>query len=259
MELLGYFGASLVGISLGLLGGGGAILAVPLFVYFFSLPPSLATTYSLFVVGVSSLIGFVRNFRQGQVDLRAGFYFAVPSFLGVLLVRRWLLPIIPDQWVWGPVLFNKEVVILSSFAVVMVMAALAMLLPRASAAKDPAAPGVFALKALGVGAVTGFVGAGGGFLIVPSLVRMSGLGMKVAVGTSLGVIAANSLLGFFGDLWARTPMDFGLLLRVGALAVAGIFVGSYWSQHTSEARLKPAFGIFVLLLGGIIIVQQMLN
>lgn len=258
MELLGYAGAAVIGISLGLLGGGGAILAVPLFVYFFALPPSQATTYSLFVVGISSLIGFVRSFREDQVDLKSGVLFAVPSFLGVLLVRRWLLPRIPSQWMWGEIVFNKEVVILSSFALVMLLASLAMLLP---AKKKDRAKGsqLFAVQALGVGAITGFVGAGGGFLIVPALVKMSGLGMRVAVGTSLGIIAANSLLGFFGDVFAGSHLDLGLLMKTSLLAVSGIFVGSYWGQRTSEAKLKPAFGFFVLVLGCVIILQQAFN
>lgn len=258
MELLGYLGAAVIGISLGLLGGGGSILAVPLFVYFFSLPPSQATSYSLFVVGLSSLIGFVKSYRQGLVDIKAGVLFAVPSFVGVLGVRRWILPRIPSQWMWGAIAFDKEVVILTAFAVVMLLAALAMLIPTKKAEASAGALG-FATKALAVGTVTGFVGAGGGFLIVPALVKMSGLGMRVAVGTSLGVIAANSLLGFFGDVIAGATLDYLLLLKTSVLAMAGIFLGSYWGQHTSEAKLKPAFGVFVLVLGGIIIFQQAFN
>ncbi|UXR65010.1 sulfite exporter TauE/SafE family protein [Bdellovibrio bacteriovorus] len=258
MELLGYFGAAVIGISLGLLGGGGSILAVPLFVYFFALPPSQATSYSLFVVGLSSLIGFVKSFRQGNVDLKAGILFAIPSFVGVLGVRRWILPHIPVQLMWGDVAFDKEVVILTAFAVVMLLAALAMLIPAKKAEASSGAM-TFAAKALGVGAVTGFVGAGGGFLIVPALVKMSGLGMRVAVGTSLGVIAANSLLGFFGDVASGAALDYLLLLKTSVLAVAGIFLGSYWGQHTPEAKLKPAFGVFVLVLGCAIIFQQAFN
>lgn len=258
MELLGYLGSAVIGISLGLLGGGGSILAVPLFVYFFSLPPSQATSYSLFVVGLSSLIGFVKSYRQGLVDIKAGALFAVPSFVGVLGVRRWILPRIPAQWVWGTITFDKEVVILTAFALVMLLAALAMLMPTKKAEKNSGALG-FATKALGVGAVTGFVGAGGGFLIVPALVKMSGLGMRVAVGTSLGVIAANSLLGFFGDIVGGAVLDYMLLLKTSVLAMAGIFLGSYWGQHTPEAKLKPAFGVFVLVLGCMIIFQQAFN
>ncbi len=254
MELWGYFGAMMIGVSLGLLGGGGAILAVPLFVYFFSVPPTVATTYSLFVVGLSSLVGFFQSFRQGQVDLKAGLLFAAPSFAGVVFVRCLLLPLLPQQWIWAGFVFDKDIVVLASFAIVMLSAASAMILPRSSKGQS-LGPFGFALRAFVIGGVTGFVGAGGGFLIVPVLVSLLSLSMRVAVGTSLGIIAVNSLLAFFGDVWGGVPLDGRLLFITSLAALAGIFFGSSARGFIPEQKLKSGFGVFVFILGCFIFIQ----
>ncbi|WP_413944342.1 sulfite exporter TauE/SafE family protein [Bdellovibrio sp. HCB-162] len=260
MEVLGYIGAALVGISLGLLGGGGSILSVPLFVYFFALPPTQATSYSLFVVGVASAVGFVKAWKAGNTRLSSGVLFAIPSFLGVLFIRRLLMPYIPESLSLLGWNISKESLVMSSFALVMLAASLSMLRPRKSTLPvEKTAPLSFAFKAFLVGSVTGFVGAGGGFLIVPALVVLGGLTMKHAVGTSLGIIAVNSLLGFASDVAVNVAIDFSFLLLVTFIAVGGIFVGSYFGKRTSEAQLKPAFGIFVLLLGTGIFAQQLMK
>ncbi|MBO9667545.1 MAG: sulfite exporter TauE/SafE family protein [Bdellovibrio sp.] len=257
MEMLGYFGATLIGISLGFLGGGGSILAVPLLVYIFKIPASNATLYSLFIVGLTSLIGFSRAALREQVSLRALFSFAVPSLLGVLLVRRILLPLMPVSFDLGVLSFSKDTLIMTAFAVVMLLASLAMIRPQKSSAAEAPDPWSRAMaKALGVGAVTGFVGAGGGFLIVPALVVMSRIPMKVAVGTSLGVIAFNSLIGFAGDAMGGISIDYFFLVKLSVLAVAGLFLGSYWGQNTSEKSLKPLFGYFTLVVGALIFMAQ---
>ncbi|MEK2644841.1 sulfite exporter TauE/SafE family protein [Bdellovibrio sp. BCCA] len=258
MELLGYIGAALIGVSLGLLGGGGSILSVPLFVYFFALPPTQATSYSLFVVGVASAVGFAKAWKAGNIHLSSGVLFAIPSFLGVLFIRRFLMPYIPENMNLLSWNVSKEFLVMTSFALVMLTASLSMLRPRKNTALvEKTAPLSFALQAFLVGSVTGFVGAGGGFLIVPALVVLGGLTMKHAVGTSLGVIAVNSLLGFASDVAVNTAVDFSFLLLVTSIAVGGIFVGSYLGKRTSEAQLKPAFGVFVLILGTGIFAQQL--
>ncbi|WP_374079043.1 sulfite exporter TauE/SafE family protein [Bdellovibrio bacteriovorus] len=260
MELMGYLGAALIGISLGLLGGGGSILSVPLFVYFFALPPTQATSYSLFVVGVASAVGFAKAWKAGQIHLRAGFLFAVPSFLGVLFIRRFVMPHIPAEMDILDWKLSKEFLVMSSFAVVMLAASVSMLRPRKEKVhSEKSAPWTYAFKAFLVGSVTGFVGAGGGFLIVPALVVLGGLAMKHAVGTSLGVIAVNSLFGFASDVVAHVAMDFIFLMKVTVIAVVGIFIGSHWGKRTSEAQLKPAFGLFVLILGTGIFAQQLMK
>ncbi|MFS4457780.1 sulfite exporter TauE/SafE family protein [Bdellovibrio sp. HCB2-146] len=259
MEILGYIGAMIVGVSLGLLGGGGSILAVPLFVYLFQVPATEATTYSLFVVGFASLIGFLQAFRADRVDLKAGFAFAVPSIIGMTVVRRFILPLIPGEWIWGEFQFSKDGLILVSFAVVMVAAATAMLRSKTETfhvlSKNRLA---LIIKAFGVGSVTGFVGAGGGFLIVPTLVSIFGLNMRRATGTSLGVIAITSFSGFFGDVLVGRPLDFFLLGSVTALSVIGILIGIVLGKQVTDQKLKPAFGVFVLIAGAAIIFKQVM-
>lgn len=257
MELLGYLGAVIIGISLGFLGGGGSILAVPLLVYFFMISATTATSYSLFVVGVTSLVGFVRAARAQQVSYKSLVGFAIPSFLGVLLVRRILLPKIPQDISALGFWISKDSLVLMAFAIVMLLASLAMIRPQNN--KDSSTQErwwVFSAKAFGVGAVTGFVGAGGGFLIVPALVVMNRLPMKLAVGTSLGIIAFNSLLGFVSDALGGIAIDYLFVLKLSALAVLGILVGFRWGQNTSEAKLKPFFGYFVLIVGALIFISQ---
>lgn len=256
MELLGYIGAALIGLSLGLFGGGGAILAVPLFVYFFKVPPFLATSYSLFIVGVSSAFGFYRAVQKKQMDWRSGWAFALPSLLGVFLIRHGVMPLIPMSWQWGALTLDKDSVVLVSFSVIMVLAAGSMIFSKSSTQSARSSILQFALKAFIVGGVTGFVGAGGGFLIVPALTFFAGLSMPVAVGTSLGVIALNSLLGFGGDLFKGVDLQWGLLAAVTAIALLGLVLGTKLAPMISEKKLKPLFGYFVLVLGGVILILR---
>ncbi|QDK44903.1 sulfite exporter TauE/SafE family protein [Bdellovibrio sp. ZAP7] len=258
MELLGYFGATLIGVSLGFLGGGGSILAVPLLVYIFKLPAATATLYSLFIVGLTSLVGFVRAARLKQVSFSAMMSFAIPSLAGVLLVRRVLLPLMPGFLDFGFMTLSKDTLIMTAFALVMLLASIAMIRPGKKDVEQKLQDPwwLSAVKALGVGAVTGFVGAGGGFLIVPALVVMSRLPMKIAVGTSLGVIAFNSLFGFLSDAISGVAMDFVFVLKISILAIAGIIVGLKWGQNTSDVKLKPLFGYFVLIVGALIFMSQ---
>ncbi len=261
MELLilfgGYLGASMIGVSLGFLGGGGSILAVPLLVYFFNIPASLATTYSLFVVGLASLVGFARAAHMKRISWKALFSFGLPSLLGLLTVRRLLLPQIPEKFLLLNMTMDKNVLIMSSFAIVMLSASLSMVRHKKDPTQEEASWGISVVKALLVGGVTGFVGAGGGFLIVPALVLMSRLSMTIAVGTSLGVIALNSLLGFVADIWGATVIDYFFLMKLASFSVVGILVGLVWGQKTSEQKLKPAFGFFVLVVGALIFAQQL--
>ncbi|MEK2687701.1 sulfite exporter TauE/SafE family protein [Bdellovibrio sp. GT3] len=260
MELLGYVGAVVIGLSLGLLGGGGSILAVPLLVYLFKVPAGTATFYSLFIVGLTSAVGFVKAAQAKQVNLSALAVFAIPSMAGVLVVRRLILPTVPTVVDFSVGSISKDALILIAFAVVMLMASVAMIKPRAketSQQKDPL--WISAGKALSVGAVTGFVGAGGGFLIVPALVVMNSLPMKIAVGTSLGIIALNSFFGFFSDAIGGMSVDWSFVLKISALAVVGIVSGQQLGKRTSDTKLKPMFGVFVLIVGAAILLAQLLS
>jgi uncharacterized membrane protein YfcA len=262
MEILGYLASLIIGVSLGLIGGGGSILTVPVLVYLMGVAPVEATAYSLFIVGATSLIGAIPKFRHGLVDLRTALVFGAPSILAVYATRKYLVPAIPEEvFSIGGFTITKSVLTMLLFAILMVAASLSMIRqPRESAeGKDGERAFNYPLilvEGTVVGVLTGLVGAGGGFLIIPALVLLSRLPMKMAVGTSLAIIAAKSLIGFLGDLSNRT-MEWGLLLTVTTLAIVGLFLGDRMSRRVDGARLKKGFGWFVLVMGAYILLQQL--
>ncbi len=260
MEILGYILAIVMGLTLGLLGGGGSILTVPILVYVIGIEPVLATAYSLFVVGSSAVIGAVRKSRQGLVDWKTGLIFAVPSLLAVFFTRYTLVPALPDHLATiGDFELTKEVAIMIFFAIVMLLASYTMIKGRrekeAATQKHFNVPMIL-LEGLVVGVVTGLVGAGGGFLIVPALVLLVGLGMKEAVGTSLIIIAIKSLIGFVGDLGSGQLIDWNFLLLFTAFSMLGMFIGIYLTQFIKAQALKKVFGWFVLVMGIFIILKE---
>ena len=264
MVIVGYFASALIGISLGLIGGGGSILTVPVLVYLFGVDPVLATAYSLFIVGSTSLVGAVPKYREHLVNLRTAAVFGIPSIAAVYLTRAWLMPLIPATILRiGGFSLTKPVFIMALFAVLMVFASLSMIRKKNGAkAPEPEGAQVFnypliLLEGAIVGVLTGLVGAGGGFLIIPALVLFSKLPMKQAVGTSLLIIAAKSLFGFLGDL-SHYRFDWLLLGSVTALAIAGIFIGNRLNRKIDGDKLKRAFGWFVLVMGIYILLRELL-
>lgn len=260
MEILGYLLAVVMGLTLGLLGGGGSILTVPILVYVLGIEPVLATAYSLFVVGGSAVIGAARKSKQGLVDWKTGIIFAVPSLIAVFFTRYTIVPAIPESLFFiGDFELTKQVAIMVFFAVVMLLASYSMIKGRKDqeAAKEKRfnAPMIL-LEGLVVGVVTGLVGAGGGFLIVPALVLLVGLGMKEAVGTSLIIIAIKSLIGFVGDLGSGQAIDWTFLLSFTGFAMIGMFGGIYLTKYVNASSLKKAFGWFVLVMGLFIILKE---
>ena len=270
MELLGYFGAVLMGLSLGLIGGGGSILTVPILVYLFHIDAVMATAYSLFIVGLTSLIGSGSHMRLGNIHWRTAIVFGIPSILSVYATRAWLVPALPDPlFSVGGVVVGKSIGILIFFAVIMVVAAFSMIRrPRMVKAEvqeeirndsgkgKPFNYPLILVEGIVVGAITGIVGAGGGFLIIPALVLLAKLPMKQAVGTSLIIIAAKSLLGFLGDLRGEEVIDWSFLGIFSVIAIAGILIGARLSKRISNAHLRPAFGWFVLVMGIYIITRE---
>ena len=258
MAIVGYILSVFVGITLGLIGGGGSILSVPILKYAFGIADSaLVTSYSLFIVGITSLIGVFRHYKMGNIHLKTAFTFAVPSIFSLLFIRKIIVPQIPA------VLFNigdfslsKNVFLMLVFAVLMILAAYNMI--KKSSPKAQPAPNPFRLILIGVmvGVVTGFLGAGGGFLIIPALILFAGLQMKEAIGTSLLIIAINTLIGFAGDVANGVQIDYPFLLTVSAMAVVGIFIGTFLSKKIDGNQLKPAFGWFVLIMGIYIILKE---
>jgi uncharacterized membrane protein YfcA len=260
MEILGYALAIVMGFTLGLLGGGGSILTVPILVYVLAIEPVLATAYSLFVVGSTSVVGAIKKSREGLVDWKTGLIFAVPSLIAVFFTRYTLVPAIPeDLFRLGDFLFTKQVGIMVFFAIVMLLAAYSMIKGRKEkeeTEKKELNIALVGLEGLIVGVVTGLVGAGGGFLIVPALVLLVGLRMKVAVGTSLIIIAIKSLIGFLGDLGSGQAIDWSFLSIFTAFSIVGMFLGIYATQFVKPASLKKGFGWFVLAMGIFILLKE---
>ena len=264
LEVLGYLGALLTGVSLGLIGGGGSILIVPVLVYLFKVNPTLATAYSLLVVGTASLVGSVQYARQKLIDYKTAVVFAIPAFLGVFLARVYVVPALPAEiHDFGSFVLTKDVLIMLVFATVMLLASISMIRGRkdAESEEEETTPvqynyPLIGLEGLGVGALTGFVGAGGGFLIIPALVLLAKLPMKMAIGTSLVIISSKSLLGFVGDVFAQDSIDWIFLLSITGVSVGGIFIGTFLSKFIPGKKLKPAFGWFVLIMGIYILGKQ---
>ena len=275
MEIIGYIGAVLMGLSLGLIGGGGSILTVPILVYLFQVDAVLATAYSLFIVGLTSLVGSVSHVRLGNVHWRTAIVFGIPSIISVFLTRSYLVPRIPDPIMnfgqdpsgGAALVITKSVGLLLLFAVIMVMAAYSMIKPAKKSGDNTSEkaedvqpqfnyPLILAEGAI-VGLVTGLVGAGGGFLIIPALVLLAKLPMKQAVGTSLMIIAAKSLIGFVGDMRGNEVIDWSFLGVFSSIAVVGILLGSWLSKRIPGEKLKPAFGWFVLVMGTYIIIKEL--
>lgn len=256
--MLGFVLAFFVGLTLGFLGGGGSILTLPILVYFMGVEPSKATAYSLFIVGVSALIATQRFYVKKLIDFKVGLFFAIPSFIGVYMVRKWLVPIIPDPF-FSIVNFeiSKDLFLLLFFSVIMLGSGLSMIYGKRKdkPLKIKINYYVILLDGLVVGAITGLVGAGGGFLIVPALVLLTGLEIKKAIGTSLMIISFKSLLGFTGDL--GTEIDWDLLLVFTSISCLGIYFGVYISNYIQPKKIKKFFGIFVLLIAVAIIIKEL--
>lgn len=261
-ELFGYASAIIVGLVIGLAGGGGSILTVPIFVYIFHIPTVLATTYSLFVVGSTSLVGSVHHIWQKRVDLPVTLAFALPSFVSVYLSRRFLVPALPDPlFQFQTFVLSKSDAILYFFALVMIVAARAMIRndrPEQGEAADGRPRYIsLALDGLAVGLLTGTIGAGGGFLIVPMLVLLAGLPMYRAVSTSVLIIAVNSFVGFLGDIH-HTDLNWNFLLPFTGLSIVGIFIGMYFVRFVAPDKLKKGFGWFVLVIALYMISRELL-
>lgn len=262
VEVFGYIGAALIGIVLGLIGGGGSILTVPIFVYILGVEPVLATAYSLFVVGSAALVGAVRNAQQGMVDFKTGIIFSIPAFTAVFLTRKYMVPAIPDHIATiGGFEITKSIGIMIFFAIIMVIAAYFMIRGRNDEGEESSEiqynyP-MIVLEGLVVGLLTGIVGAGGGFLIIPALVLLAKLPMKKAVATSLMIIAIKSLIGFIGDV-QNFEIDWTFLLSFTGISIVGIFVGIYLNKFIDGSKLKKGFGWFVLIMGVYIVLKEIL-
>ena len=261
MEIIGYLAAGLIGVSLGLIGGGGSILTVPVLVYLFGVAPTTATSYSLFVVGITSLIGAYKSQRHHQVDKTAVIYFGITSVITVFLVRRFLLPLLPaNLFTIGDYTITKSFVTMFLFAVLMILAAFYMIRNRKESASNQRLTKTSRLLSFGVliGMVTGLLGAGGGFLLIPALIMLLTMPMKKAIGTSLTIISITSLFGFAVDLWQQS-IEWSLLLPITGAALIGIIAGTRLNRNIDSSKLKKGFGWFVLTMGLFVLITQLLS
>ncbi len=232
MEYIGYLASIIIGISLGLIGGGGSILTVPILVYLFQINPENATSYSLFIVGTTAMVGSYRHYKLGNLKIKSALYFAFPSVISLLLVRKLLVPKIPTTlgYIQGFEI-SKNLLIMVVFALLMIAASTSMI-RKTKQQPLPAKINLTRLAVVGflVGFITGFLGAGGGFLIIPALIFFADLPMKQAVGTSLFIIFINSLIGFTGDIINGVTVNYNLLLTITGIAIIGMLIGTQLSK-----------------------------
>lgn len=259
LELLGYAAAFLMGATLGVIGSGGSILTVPILVYLMGVAPVTATGYSLLIVGSAAAFGAFRYYRKGLIDVRAAMVFALPSIAAVYLSRAWILPNLPDPVLVTPFLLGKDFAIMVLFAFLMVAAAVMMLrngskpaLPR----DRPHHPGLVMVEGAVVGVLTGILGAGGGFLIIPALVLLMGLPMGQAVGASLLIIALKSLIGFIGDIQTGIELQLPMLAFFFLATFGGMAAATFVSGKVNEKYLQKGFAIFTLAVAAIILVRE---
>lgn len=252
-----------MGLTLGLIGGGGSILTVPILVYVFHIDPVLATAYSLFVVGITALLGGARKSYEGLVNWKVCFIFAIPSLLAVFLTRYLIIPVIPEVLIdLNGYVLSKDIAIMLFFALVMLTASYSMIREgRFFPAGDPKNPNVLLiiLEGLVVGMITGMVGAGGGFMIVPALVLLVGMPVKKAIGTSLVIISIKSLIGFTGDIASGQLIDWDFLLLFTLFSITGMVAGVYLTRFVSAQSLRRIFGFFILAMAVVIIFGELVQ
>lgn len=262
MHIIGYIASIFIGIALGFIGGGGTILTVPVLVYIFSLDAVIATSYSLFIVGSTSTVAVFSQLRNGHVHFKSAIAFGVPSILAVFITRLFLLPLIPETLQFPYFSISKSLFLLLIFALLMIASAYRMIQPAVP--DNPPNTGTtfnalpVLLQGFMVGTVTGLVGAGGGFLIVPALVLLTKVPIKQAIGTSLLIISVNSVIGFasFISVFPISDIQWQLLFSISALSIIGMFIGMALSKNIDGSRLKPVFGWFVLIMGVYILVRE---
>lgn len=262
--IIGFLAILLMGIILGSLGAGGSILTVPILVYLFKIQPVLSTSYSLFLVGFTAIIGSFLYLKKGQIDFNIAVKFAIPSIISVYLTRRFLIPRIPSEFQLFGIVLEKDLLVLILFAIMMLLASLFMIRNPSENTFNDHKPSLtpiirnilIIIESLIVGLITATVGAGGGFLIIPVLVLLNNISIKSAIGTSLIIIAAKSLTGFIGDIQAGVDLDYMLAAILIILSSLGMFLGSMINKYIDSQQLKKAFGYFLMITSVIMIIKE---
>lgn len=262
MEIVGFILAFVIGITLGLIGAGGSILTITVLVYILHISPTLSTTYSLFIVGIASFVGSIDYFRKDLVDFEKGLFFSFPAFVMVFLMRKIVMPHIPAMIYQSPTFtITKNLLVMVVFALLMIIASYSMIKGNKKTTEQAdfkVSYWMIFLEGILVGILTGFVGAGGGFMIIPAMVIFAKLSMKKAVGTSLLIITINSVFGVIGDFSVGISLDWYFLTKFVAFTIGGILFGGFLSKKIDGEKLKPAFGWFVLVVGCWIMVKELI-
>ncbi|MDB2322068.1 sulfite exporter TauE/SafE family protein [Flavobacteriaceae bacterium] len=259
--ILGYLGALLVGITLGLIGSGGSILSLPIFVYLFGLNPIIASAYSLFTVGITSLIGSIKNIKYKLIDINTVLYFSLSASLSVYITRKYLIELIPDEIISiGNLIITKEKFLMLFFSLLIYFAGIAMINKRIDERQNLRRKSKYdkvliLVEGAVVGVVTGLVGAGGGFIIIPVLVLFSKLNMKNAIATSLIIISIKSLIGFIGDI-ENHSIDWEFLITFSLISILGIYIGQAIGLKIDGSRLKKGFGYFIIVVASCVILKE---
>ena len=249
-----YVIAVLIGTTLGLIGAGGAIVAVPVFVYLYNIPPTLASGYALFVVAVASAVASAQYMRQRLVDGRAVAAFGSTTLVSIAITRSLALPMIPDVVVG----LERDTLLMLAFAMVLLFAAYGMLRKTPKPETEaPAHMGRLAAYGTVIGVISGILGVGGGFLMTPALVLWAGLDMKRAVATSLVLISANSAIGVAADLTGGVDYDWTFVTTFTVMTTVGIVLGTLLSKRIDGQRLKKGFGWFILAIGIAVTIREL--
>ena len=260
-HLAGYFFCIFIGFSLGLIGGGGSILTIPMLVFFFGVDPVIATTYSLFIVGLTAVSGSIDHYRMRNIDYKTVLLFGIPSVIILFIMRHWLLGLIPSTiFRMGSLVLSKSLFIMIIFSITMLVAGWSMVRKKGHThSPEKLSCARLILQGCTTGAITGFIGIGGGFIIVPSLVLFAGLPMKRAIGTSLVIITINCLVGILGNFEFAGSLNYVFLAILAALAIIGILIGTWSIRFIPDKQLKPVFGWIILVLSAVIFVRIFLE
>lgn len=260
MEILGFVLIIVIGLLVGLFGGGGSILTVPVLVYLFAIPATLSTTYSLALVSITSLIAAIPHIVQKKLSFKKILQFGIPSLLSLYIVRAYILPSIPATFTLLGFEVEKNLFMMLFFSVLMLTSGFFMIKQKKNNPDCFDCPyNHFVLMIAGLieGIITGIVGAGGGFIIVPVLMIFGKLSLKQAVANSLFIIGVKSLIGFLGshDIFS---LDFYFLVKILAIALVGMYFGIQLNKKLDAKQLKPIFGYFVVVMGCIILINELL-
>lgn len=259
LDIIGYISAIIIGIILSLIGSGGSILTIPVLVYIFNIEPILATTYSLFIVGIIAFFSAIKNFKKENIDFKIGLIFTLPSSLSIYFTRRFILPSLPQKIkITENFYYKTDELILIFLSIIMILTAVSMIKKKnISTVKKEINHFIITIEGLIIGLLTGLIGAGGGFLIIPMLVLFGGLSMKKAIGTSLIIIFLKSLIGIIGDFQLSLNINWPFLLRFSCFSLFGVLMGLYISKFISGEKLKKIFGYFILFVAVFIFLKEL--